>query len=109
MSEIQILTEAIINFRDERDWEQFHNPKDLAIALNIESAELLEHFLWNDAESANREKVKEELADVFNYALLLAEKYSFDVSEIVLEKLNQNSEKYPVEKAKGSAKKYTDL
>lgn len=109
MSDIKEITEAIIKFRDERDWEQFHNPKDLAIALNIESAELLEHFLWKDAESADREKVKEELADVFNYAFLLAEKYSFDVSEIVMEKLNQNSEKYPVEKAKGTAKKYTDL
>lgn len=109
MSEIKEITNAIIKFRDERDWAQFHNPKDLAVALNIESAELLEHFLWKDAESADREKVKEELADVFNYALLLAEKYSFDVSEIVLDKLSQNSEKYPVDKAKGSAKKYTDL
>lgn len=109
MSDIGKLTEAIIKFRDERDWEQFHNPKDLAIALNIESAELLEHFLWKDADSADPEKVKEELADIFNYALLLAEKYSFDVSEIVLEKLSQNSKKYPVEKAKGSAIKYTDL
>ena len=109
MSDIEKLTKAIIKFRDERDWEQFHNPKDLAIALNIESAELLEHFLWKDAESSDKEKVKEELADVFNYALLLAEKYSFDVSEIVLEKLSQNSEKYPIEKAKGLATKYTKL
>lgn len=109
MSDIKKLTEAIIRFRDERDWEQFHNPKDLAIALNIESAELLEHFLWKEADSADREKVKEELADIFNYAILLAEKYSFNVTEIVLEKLSQNSKKYPVEKAKGSAVKYTDL
>ncbi|MCR9131845.1 MAG: nucleotide pyrophosphohydrolase [bacterium] len=109
MSELTELTKAIIKFRDERDWEQFHNSKDLAIALSIESAELLEHFLWKDSDSADTEKVKEELADIFNYALLLAEKYSFDVSEIVLEKLRQNSIKYPIEKAKGSAKKYTDL
>ena len=70
---------------------------------------MLEHFLWKGAEFADREKVKEELADVLNYALLLAEKYSFDISDIVLEKLSENSKKYPVDKAKGSAKKYTHL
>jgi NTP pyrophosphatase (non-canonical NTP hydrolase) len=103
------ITEALIKFRNERDWEQFHNPKDLALAINIESAELLELFLWKNAEEANPEKVKEELADVFAFAFLLAEKYGFDVKEIILDKINKNREKYPVEKAKGTAKKYNEL
>lgn len=103
------ITEALIKFRNERDWEQFHNPKDLALALNIEAAELLELFLWKNAEDANPEKVKEELADVFAFAFLLAEKYGFDVKEIILDKVKKNGEKYPVEKAKGTAKKYNEL
>jgi NTP pyrophosphatase (non-canonical NTP hydrolase) len=103
------ITEALIKFRNERDWEQFHNPKDLALAINIEAAELLELFLWKNAEDANPEKVKEELADVFAFAFLLAEKYGFDVKEIILEKIKKNGEKYPVEKAKGTAKKYDEL
>lgn len=102
-----ILT--LMRFRNERDWEQFHNPKDLAIALNIEAGELLELFLWKDASEAKEEKIKEELADVFTYAFLLAEKYNFDVNEIVLEKINRNAEKYPVAKAKGNATKYNEL
>lgn len=103
------LIAALKEFRDERDWTQFHNPKDLALALSIEAGELLEAFLWKNAEAANHEKVKEELADVFSFALLLAEKYNFNVEEIVLEKIRKNAEKYPVDKAKGNAKKYTDL
>jgi NTP pyrophosphatase (non-canonical NTP hydrolase) len=103
------ITEALINFRNERDWEQFHNTKDLALAINIEAAELLELFLWKNAEDANLEKVKEELADVFAFAFLLADKYGFDVKEIILDKIKKNGEKYPVEKAKGTAKKYNEL
>jgi NTP pyrophosphatase (non-canonical NTP hydrolase) len=103
------ITEALIKFRNERDWEQFHNPKDLALAINIEAAELLELFLWKNAEDANPEKVKEELADVFAFAFLLADKYGFDVKEIILDKIKKNGEKYPVEKAKGTAKKYNEL
>jgi NTP pyrophosphatase (non-canonical NTP hydrolase) len=103
------ITEALIKFRNERDWEQFHNPKDLALAINIEAAELLELFLWKNAEDANPEKVKEELADVFAFAFLLADKYGFDVKEIILDKIKKNGEKYPIEKAKGSAKKYDEL
>jgi NTP pyrophosphatase (non-canonical NTP hydrolase) len=99
----------LIRFRNERDWEQFHNPKDLALALNVEAAELLELFLWKDANEANQEKIKEELADVFAFAFLLAEKYNFDVNEIVLEKIKRNAEKYPVEKSKGSSRKYNEL
>jgi NTP pyrophosphatase (non-canonical NTP hydrolase) len=109
MSEIQTLIQKLIQFRDERDWAQFHNPKDLALAISIESGELLESFLWKNVEEANREKVKEELADILSYALLLADKYGFDVSEIITEKININAEKYPVAKAKGNAKKYNEL
>lgn len=103
------IIEKLIKFRDERDWKQFHNPKDLALAINIEAAELLEIFLWKSPEEGDIEKVKEELADVFTYAFLLADKYSLDVKEIVLNKIKINDKKYPVEKSKGTAKKYTEL
>ncbi len=103
------IIEKLIEFRNDRDWEQFHNPKDLALAINVEAGELLELFLWKNPSEANVDKVKEELADVFAFAFLLAEKYNFDVKEIVLEKINKNGEKYPVEKAKGTAKKYNEL
>lgn len=109
MSETQEIIQALLKFRNERDWEQFHNPKDLAIALNVEAAELIELFLWKNHDEANKEKVKEELADIFAYALLLAEKYNLDVKSIVLEKIKKNGEKYPVDKAKGNAKKYDEL
>jgi NTP pyrophosphatase (non-canonical NTP hydrolase) len=109
MNDIEEITRELIKFRDERDWEIFHNPKDLALAISIESAELLELFLWKQAEDANTEKVKEELADIFAFAFLLAEKYGFDVKNIVLEKNKINGEKYPIEKAIGSSKKYNEL
>lgn len=109
MKDIEEITQELLKFRNERDWEQFHNPKDLALAINVEAGELLEHYLWKNSENANTEKIKEELADVFAYAFLLAEKYNFDVKEIVLEKIAKNGEKYPVEKAKGTAKKYDEL
>lgn len=106
---MQKVIKQLIKFRDDRDWEQFHNPKDLAIALNIESSELLEQFLWKDSNEADLQKVREELADIFTYALLIANHYDFDVNEIILEKLKINEEKYPVSKAKGTAKKYNEL
>ena len=109
MSDIQELTNAIRRFTEERDWDQFHNPKDLAVALSIEASELLEAFLWKAPEEAKVEKVREELADVINYALLIADKYDLDVKQIVMDKLARNAEKYPVEKARGSAKKYNEL
>ena len=109
MKSIQTLQQELRQFTEERDWNQFHNPKDLAIALSIEANELLEVFLWKKAEEANRDKVKEELADVLNYALLLADKYNLDVIDIVKEKIERNALKYPVDKAKGTAKKYTEL
>lgn len=107
--QLGFVCNEIKKFRDERDWEQFHNAKDLAIALNIEAGELLETFLWKDSTDANVEKVKEELADVFSYALLLADKYNLDIEEIILNKISSNNKKYPVEKAKGSARKYDEL
>ncbi len=106
---MQDVIEKLRNFRDERDWKQFHNPKDLSLALSIEASELLEVFLWKSSEDADVEKVKEELADVLAYAFLLADSYDLDISEIVLEKIRKNELKYPVNKAKGTAKKYTDL
>jgi NTP pyrophosphatase (non-canonical NTP hydrolase) len=109
MNDIKQITDELLAFRNERDWEQFHNPKDLALAINVEAGELLELFLWKNPDEANREKVKDELADVFAFAFLLAEKYGFDVKEIVLEKNRKNAEKYPVSKAKGTAKKYNEL
>lgn len=103
------VIQRLRQFRDDRDWKQFHNPKDLAMALSIEAGELLEAFLWKAPEAADTEKVKEELADVLAYALLLSDAYGFDVQKIVLEKIERNEAKYPVDKAKGSAKKYTEL
>ena len=109
MSNTDKLTEALIKFRDERDWEQFHNPKDLAIALSLEASELLEAFLWKQPHEANIQQIKEELADVLAYALLIAKHYNFNVDDIVMEKIAQNALKYPTDKAKGKATKYTDL
>jgi NTP pyrophosphatase (non-canonical NTP hydrolase) len=109
MDDIKQITEALIKFRDERDWEQFHNPKDLAIAISAEAGELLELYLWKRSEEANIEKVKEELADIFSFAFLLADKYGLNVKEIILEKIRVNGEKYPIDKAKGTAKKYNEL
>jgi NTP pyrophosphatase (non-canonical NTP hydrolase) len=109
MSDIKEITDAIIKFRDERDWEQFHNSKDLALAISIEASELLELFLWKDNEDADPEKLKEELADVLTFSFMLAEKHGLDIKEIIEQKVAQNAEKYPVEKAKGTAKKYSEL
>ncbi len=109
MNEIKEIIQQLIIFRDERDWNQFHNPKDLAMAINVEAGELLEVFLWKNAEEANIEKVKEELADMFAFAFLLANKYGLDVKQIVFEKIKKNGEKYPVDKAKGLTLKYNQL
>lgn len=109
MDPLREIIDCIIKFRNERDWEQFHNSKDLAVALSIESSELLELFLWKGNEEFNKAKLREELADVFIYALLLAEKNQLDIKEIILDKIGKNNEKYPVEKAKGSSKKYNEL
>ncbi len=108
-NDLKDLSAKVVAFTQERDWDQFHNPKDLAIALSIEASELLEAFLWKKPEEAKIEKIKEELADVVNYALLIADKYNLDIFEIVSEKLRINGEKYPVDKSKGTAKKYNEL
>jgi NTP pyrophosphatase (non-canonical NTP hydrolase) len=109
MTDFQEITEKLLHFRNERDWEQFHNPKDLALAISIESAELLELFLWKNPGEEKVDRVKEELADIFSFALLMAEKYNLDVKQIVLDKIKANGEKYPVDKAKGTATKYDEL
>ncbi len=110
--EFNELKDVLIRFRDERDWEQFHDSKNLALALSIEAAELNELFLWkkdDESESVDRENLKDELADVFAYAIMLAGKHDLDVGDIVRAKMEKNRLKYPVEKAKGSSAKYADL
>ena len=106
------MNEAIARlrqFRDDRDWKQFHNPKDLSLALSIEASELLELFLWKSPEQADVSKVKEELADVMNYCILLADQLNIDIIQAMHDKIDKNALKYPVEKAKGTSKKYTEL
>lgn len=109
MDTIKKLIEEIISFRDERDWKQFHNTKDLAIALSIEASELNEILLWKNNESIDKNKLSEELADVFIYAFLIAEKHDLDIKEIILEKLALNAKKYPINKSHGKADKYNEL
>ena len=104
--------ELVKKFRDDRDWRQFHNPKDLAISINLEAAELLEIFQWSgdDLECQEKlDKIKEELADVLNYCLLLADRYGLDTDEIIREKVHKNELKYPVDEAYGNKAKYTEL
>lgn len=106
------VIEELIKFRNERDWEQFHDSKNLALAISIEASELNELFLWkkeDDVEQINKERLKEELADILSFSFLLAEKHNLDIFDIVLEKVKKNALKYPVEKAKGTAKKYDEL
>lgn len=104
--------DIVKKFRDDRNWRQFHNPKDLAISINLEASELLEIFQWSadDLECSEKlEMVKEELADVLSYCILLADRYGLDLDEIIRAKMKKNAEKYPVEKAKGVSTKYTEL
>lgn len=104
--------DIVKEFRDERNWKQFHNPKDLAISLSLEASELLEIYQWSadDLECTDKlDRVKEELADVLSYAILLADRYGLDLDEIIRAKMKKNAEKYPVEKAVGVSTKYTDL
>jgi NTP pyrophosphatase (non-canonical NTP hydrolase) len=112
MTEYREIVNKLIEFRNERDWEQFHDSKNLALALFLEAAELNELFLWkkdSEAEAVNQERLKEELADILAYAFLLAEKHNLDIFEIVREKIERNGEKYPADKSKGTAKKYNEL
>ncbi len=109
------LRDELRTFAAERDWDQFHSPKNLAIALNVEAAELLEHFQWlRDEESAalpsdKRAEVREELADVLLYLIRLADKLGVDLASAALEKIKLNARKYPVHKARGTHKKYNEL
>jgi NTP pyrophosphatase (non-canonical NTP hydrolase) len=109
MQDLASLTRDIVQFRDDRDWQQFHNSKDLALAISIEAAELIELFLWKENEDVDINKLKEELADVFMFAILLADKHKLDILSIIKDKLEKNAIKYPVNKAKGTAKKYNEL
>lgn len=108
----QETIKEILKFRDDRDWKQFHNPKDLAISISLEAAELLEIFQWSAEDVVCHEKmdrIREELADVINYCVLMADACGLDLDEIIREKIKKNREKYPVEKSYGSKEKYTEL
>jgi len=112
VSELKELLNLLEEFRDERDWGKFHDSKNLALALSIEAAELNELFLWKretESENVDPEKFKEELADVFAYAIMLAGRHDLDVSEIVKNKIKKNANKYPVEKSRGISDKYDSL
>lgn len=108
----QETIKQVLQFRDDRNWKQFHNPKDLAISISLEAAELLEIFQWSADDVWCSEKIariREELADVVNYSILMADACGLDLDEIVQEKIRKNAEKYPVEKSYGSKEKYTEL
>ena len=102
----------VLKFRDDRNWKQFHNPKDLALSISLEAAELLEVFQWSGSDTvceSKKDKIREELADVLNYCILMADICGLDMDEIVQEKIKRNNAKYPVEKAKGKSDKYDQL
>ena len=102
----------VLKFRDDRNWKRFHNPKDLALSISLEAAELLEVFQWSGSDTvceSKKDKIREELADVLNYCILMADVCGLDMDEIVQEKIKRNNAKYPVEKAKGKADKYDQL
>ncbi len=101
------IKEELLMFQKERDWKKFHTPENLAKSISIEAAELLEHFQWQKEYDEN--EVADELADVLIYCLYMADAMDFDVKEIILNKMEKNALKYPVDKSKGNAKKYTEL
>lgn len=112
MRVLEELIEKIIAFREDRNWKQFHNPKDLAISLNLEASELLELFQWKSSEAAveeSYEKMKDEIADVIIYSLMLCHDLNIDVDSAIRNKIQKNADKYPIEKSYGLNKKYTDL
>jgi len=114
-SDIALLQQKIVAFRDARNWKQFHNPKDLSISLVLEATELLEHFQWKNADEMSahitdkKEDVADELADVLYWALLIAHDLGIDAKQAILNKLEKNGQKYPADKASGNHKKYTEL
>lgn len=104
--------ERILKFRDDRNWKQFHSPKDLAISISLEASELLEIFQWSGEDTECADKIgdiREELADVINYCVLMADRCGLDIDEIINEKIDKNEKKYPVDRAYGTSKKYSDL
>ena len=104
--------EKILSFRNERNWSQFHNPKDLAISVSLEAAELLECFQWSGSDTevtSKLEAMKEELSDIFIYSILLADRLKIDLDEVIQAKIAKNAEKYPVEKSFGKSSKYTEI
>jgi NTP pyrophosphatase (non-canonical NTP hydrolase) len=108
----QETIDMVLKFRDDRNWKQFHNPKDLAISISLEASELLEVFQWSADDlvcAGKTDKIKEELADVLNYCILMADACGLDIDEIIQAKVKRNSEKYPVELAFGNKAKYTEL
>ena len=107
MNEIRELMQEVMTFSEERDWDQFHSPVNLAKSIAIEAGELLECYQWSD--EADSEAVEEELADVLNYCLQMAAKLNLDPAEIVRKKMKKNAEKYPVEKSRGRSTKYDQL
>lgn len=115
MTPIEELIKAVVSFRDARDWKQFHNPKDCAISLSLEAAEVLEHFQWKNAEemaahiASHKPEIAEELADVLYWVLLMSNDLDIDISDAFRKKLEKNGQKYSVEKAKGRHTKYTEL
>jgi len=115
MSDIKQLTKRIIDFRDARNWKQFHNPKDLALSLSLESAEVLEHFQWKNGEELDlyvknhKDDIAEELADVLYWVLLMSHDLDIDILDSLQRKMDKNEAKYDLEKSKGNHKKYTEL
>jgi NTP pyrophosphatase (non-canonical NTP hydrolase) len=115
LASLEALRDELRQFAAERDWNQFHSPKNLAIALSVEAAELLEHFQWMpETESAalaagQKGRIREEVADVLLYLIRLADKLEIDLLAAASDKIRLNAEKYPVAKARGSSKKYTEL
>lgn len=115
MADVKALTKKLIAFRNARDWEQFHNPKDLTLSLALEAAEVLEHFQWkSEAEvkeytKKHKDEIGEELADVFNWILVMSHDLGIDILKASEKKIKSNGEKYPVAKSKGKATKYTQL
>lgn len=111
-SRFEEIKARIKKFCDDRDWSQFHDPKNLAISLNLESAEVLELFQWtkdNQLKPERAEKINEELADVFYWLIMLSNHYNIDLIEALQKKMDQNDIKYPIEKAKGKSDKYNEL
>ena len=115
MKDIESLTNRIINFIEARDWKQFHNPKDLALSLTLEAAEVLEHFQWKNTEEiaqyvvTNKKDIGEELADVLYWVLLMSHNLDINIADALNHKMDKNEAKYPIEKAKGNHKKYDEL